>query len=245
MAGASPPGYSAGPYDRSKDRKDGLVGHWRFNSPITKSAKDESGLGQTGGVEGAVEWSREDGRPALRFTGNEGRVRVPDHRRLQFKRTDNFTLATWVKAPTHLANGKWQGVITKPDGRAEGWYGIWLANVGGERVWTSGSSFGNDPQANLHGSRATGDWQHVCIVQNSAQNSRRIYVDGVDVTQGGRSGMAKDCDGPGDLLIGASRYRDVDGTDINEQFRGAIAEVRLYSRALSPAEILQASQQRD
>ena len=78
--------------------------------------KDESGLGGTAVIEGAVDWSKEDGRGALRFDG--GFVRVADHARLRFKKADSFTLAAWLKPPPELVNGAWQGVVTKPRGRA-------------------------------------------------------------------------------------------------------------------------------
>jgi hypothetical protein len=90
------------------------------------------------------------------------------------------------------------------------------------------------------GSRATGGWQHVCVVQDATLGTRRIYVDGKDVSQGG-PGRAKDCDGLGDLLIGGCVIHEANGAVVPEPFRGSISEVRLYSRALTPDEITRAA----
>ncbi|HJZ93080.1 MAG TPA: LamG domain-containing protein, partial [Gemmataceae bacterium] len=245
-AGLPGPSRPAGPvgYDRSQDRPDGLVGHWRFDSPVTQEAKDLSGLEQTAILDGTIDWSRADGRPALVFSGDYGLVRIPDHPRLRFRRNESFTLMVWVKPPEELVNGAWQGVVTKPRGRQDGWYGIWLGNFNGERRWVYGSTFRGDNMANLVGSRVVDGWQHVCIVQNHAQRTRRIYVDGLDVCVDGRPGPAKDSDGVGDLLIGGATILTRENTEVVEQFRGSIAEVRLYSRALTPEEILKAAQER-
>jgi serine/threonine protein kinase len=242
----TPPSIVNTPYDRSLDGIDALIGHWRFNLPATKEIQDESPHGQTAIIEGTIDWSRTDGKPGLRFSGNGGIVRVPDHPRMRFKRTESFTLSIWVKPPETLVNGAWQGVVTKPRGRADGWYGIWLANINGERYWVYGSTFRGDNMANLTGCRVIDDWQHVTIVQNAALNTRRIYVDGIDVTSEGRPGPAKDSDGIGDLLIGGATILDLNtGSELPELFRGAISEVKLYSRALSLEEILKASQERE
>jgi tRNA A-37 threonylcarbamoyl transferase component Bud32 len=224
------------PYDRSKDRPDGLIGHWKFDAPTTHEVKDESGLGGAAVIEGAVDWSKEDGRGALRFSG-EGMVRIADHPRLRFKKSESFTLATWLKPPPTLVNGAWQGVVTKPRGRGDGWYGIWLGNINNERYWVYGSTFRGDNMANLIGCRVTDDWQHVCLVQNAAEGTRRVFVNGEDVTLDGKPGPAKDSNGLGDLLIGGATIAEPSGNEILEPFRGAIAEVQLYSRALTADEL--------
>lgn len=125
-----------------------------------------------------------------------------------------------------------------------GWYGIWLANINGEPTWAFGTSFVNDPVANLIGARSNGNWQLVCIVQDARAGIRRIYVDGKDATRGA-PGRAKDCDGLGDLVIGNCVIHEPDGRIAGEPFRGAISEVRVYSRALTPAEILDMSKKTD
>jgi tRNA A-37 threonylcarbamoyl transferase component Bud32 len=231
-------------YDRTSEGADRLVGHWKFTTPATKEIKDVSGLKQTGTVVGTVDWAELGDRAGLVFGENGGMVRIPDHRRLRFTREESFTLTAWLKAPDELNGGRWEGVITKPYGRGEGWYGIWLGNLNGQPTWVFGTSFTNDPRANLFGARATGTWQHVCIVQDAVQGTRTIYVDGRDTTGGG-PGRAKNCDGFGDLLIGNCIIQNQDGSEGPEPFRGAIHEVKLYSRALTPSEILAASQKKD
>jgi hypothetical protein len=232
-----------GAYDRSEG-KDGLIGHWRFATPITKEVKDETGLGLPGHTDGTIDWAQIGDRAGLAFNGDGGFVRVPDHRRLRFTKTESFTLTAWLKAPEELYEGRWQGVINKPHGRVSGWYGIWLANIDGVPTWAFGTSFLNDPVANLIGARSNGNWQLVCIVQDARAGVRHIYVDGRDATRGA-PGRAKDCDGVGDLVIGSCIIHEPDGRIVSEPFRGAINEVRVYSLALTPTEILDMSRKND
>jgi serine/threonine protein kinase len=241
--GVKPPTPEVTP--RPLGEADGLVGHWKFTVPnLIKGVKDESGFKQTGIILGTVDWAETNDRAGLVFGDGGAMVRIPDHRRLRFTREESFTLTAWLKAPEELIDGRWEGVITKPHGRAEGWYGIWLGNIGGQPHWVFGSSFTNDPRANLTGSRSNGKWQHVCIVQNVEQGTRDIFVDGQNVTQGG-PGRPKDCDGLGDLVIGNCVIRATNGTEGTEPFHGSVSEVRLYNRALSPDEIRAAAQKKD
>jgi hypothetical protein len=249
LPGAVPPGGVRVPTpevpNRPPGEADGLVGHWKFTVPnLIKGVKDESGLKQTGIVVGTVDWAEIGDRAGLVFGDGGAMVRIPDNRRLRFTREESFTLTAWLKAPDELVEGRWEGVITKPHGRSEAWYGIWLGNIGGQPHWVFGSSFTNDPRANLTGSRSNGKWQHVCILQDATQGTRDIFVDGKNVTQGG-PGRAKDCDGLGDLLIGNCVIRGANGTEGTEPFHGTVSEVRLYNRALTPDEILAAAQKKD
>lgn len=70
-------------------------------------------------------------------------------------------------------------------------------------------------------------WQHIAVVARRGKNETRIYVNGQLVGRG-TTGLA-DIGAKGDLILGN------DG--IVESFKGLIDEVRIYKRALGPAEI--------
>ncbi len=70
-------------------------------------------------------------------------------------------------------------------------------------------------------------WQHIAVVARRGKNETRIYVNGQLVGRG-TTGLAN-LDAKGDLILGN------DG--IVESFKGLIDEVRIYKRALGPAEV--------
>jgi len=76
----------------------------------------------------------------------------------------------------------------------------------------------------LVGPTATYGWAHVALVQDGADNSRMLYVNGVPVA----AGLAQAADGAGALWIG-----NAEGTDNFYAAFGTIDDVRLYDRALS------------
>jgi hypothetical protein len=69
------------------------------------------------------------------------------------------------------------------------------------------------------------------ILQNGSARERSIYVDGINCGYG----PSADADGRGELWIGAAK-------SVSEYLTGTVDEVRLYSRALSPAEIAMLAQ---
>ena len=78
------------------EAQDGLIGHWRFDDGSGTVAKDSSGNGHDGTLEGDLQWTADgikDG--ALEFDGDGDYVQTTLFDALQT--ADNFTLSAWFK----------------------------------------------------------------------------------------------------------------------------------------------------
>jgi hypothetical protein len=155
------------------------------------------------------------GRPALTFDGKNDRLSIPATAPLAFGESESFTLAVRVQVGTVRSKGRWQGLVAKSLD-AEPWYGIWISD---HNRWVFGS------KQNLVGSPVRAGASIVVAVQEGGRE-RRLYVDGQRVA----TGPAMSGSGAGDLWIGGGKGKA-------EFFEGEIQEVRIWRRALSPAEI--------
>ncbi len=199
----------------------GLVAAYGFDEGSGTAASDASGRGHTGTIGGA-EWAAQ-GRfgKALRFDGVDDRVAVADSNALDL--TNRFTVEAWVK-PTTLTG--WRTVLVKEtaDGLA---YGIYAndnvpkpaahAQVAGE-----GASRGSSGAAPLQ----VNAWTHLAATYDGT--TLRMFVNGVPVGSEVMTGsLVKSA---GALSIGGSLAW-------GDHFEGLIDEVRIYNRALTPAEV--------
>lgn len=194
----------------------GIVASLSFDEGTGTRAADASGTGNDGALQGAA-WTAAGryGR-ALSFDGVDDRVTVPDADSLDL--TTDMTLEAWVKP---RGEKPWQNVMMK---ESTDWmsYALYAtSDTNRPSGWTDGSeAYGSSP---LPARR----WSHLAATFSSGV--LRLYVDGVQVaTATGRAAIGASA---GPLRIGAN--------DIwaEEAFQGLIDEVRVYDRALSPAEI--------
>ena len=203
---------------------EGLVAYF----PFEEDAADHSGHWNAGKVVGA-EFQRDEatGKKALQFTGT-GASYVVVPRTAALEPTDGITISMWVKGrPGQPAGHGWGTVLRKADSCQSGYY----IRGGGS------SSF------QLHGANpCSGDviglpfaafneqqWQHIVGTYSRTEGMARAYQNGELVNQ---QGFTKPLLHSGDLYIGGAAVAGDDGG-----FRGLIAEVRIYNRGLSPAEV--------
>ena len=195
-----------------------LVAYWALDEGTGVTISDGTGHGHDGTLSGEATWIEgQVGPAAISFhdVGNTyQKISVPNAPDLQFTAVDSYTLSTW--ANVYDVPTRWSGVVTKSR-EINPWYGIWISDSGN---WVAGAA------NNLVGPTATVGWHFVSVVQDAAAGTRSLYVDG----QFAASGPAADGNGSGELWIGGAA-----GT--NEYFNGAVDDVRLYSRALTPSEI--------
>lgn len=144
--------------------------------------------------------------------------------------TGSFTLEAWVR-PGALLDGQTAAVLTKW-GQSAGLdcYGLWLRRSGGlvsvlAAVGVAGSS---DPGV-LAGTVSQTDWTHVTTTYDAATGSQVLYVNGQPVGTRTRAGGTFSSDR--NLLLGRE-----DSTQ-PRPFPGALDELSIYARALSPAEV--------
>ncbi len=220
-----------------------LVGYYKLDG----NADDSSGYGNHGAVLGNATWV--SGLPGLggaialnALDGIVDSVKIGGGPRDAYNFTGSFTIAAWVNiAP-------WD------------WYVNWVPSIVGKRgednrSWTlrrhssPGLSFttrlvGNDDTRSV-ADQPLGKWVHITAVYDMAQNKKFIYFNGVKdqeaTTTAGLSGPVSGSQH--DTYIGA---RSNSANTLPEgNFTGLIDEVRLYSRALSAAEVAALAQRYD
>ena len=197
-----------------------LTGWWKFEEGTGPTTADATPDGHGGALTGEVTWiAGKVGTTALGFHGTgqiASYVDVADAPDLRFTASQSFTLGAWVNPST--PPGKLVGVITKAADSAAG-FGIYETADG---LWQF-----SGPAGSITGPAAVTGWHYLAAVQDGAANTRTFYVDGTAVG----AGPAQDASGAGDLYFGGS-----EGTT-DQYWPGALDDIRLYSRALSAAEV--------
>ncbi|HSI20581.1 MAG TPA: LamG domain-containing protein [Verrucomicrobiae bacterium] len=169
----------------------------------------------------------------LSFDGSADYVSVPDNANLDFAYNQDFSVGVWIKAPSTQANTgtTYNNIIHKWNGSGVVGYPYTL-RIQNQTSGTAGkiTAFRSDDLSNnpsLSSTVTVNDnlWHHVAFVKSGS--TLRLYVDGVangsttDTTTGDTTNASP-------LTIGAR------GTNY---FQGSLDEVRIYSAALSGANV--------
>ena len=201
----------------------GLVAAYGFDEGTGTVASDASGQGNTGTIAGAI-WTPGRFGQSLEFDGVADWVTVAASGELNF--SSAMTVEAWVY-PTEA--GGWRSVVFKeaPGEIRDHNYGLYsgfAAQGPGGHVLLDG--FADNVKAHAPAVIVLNRWTHVATTYDGSV--LRAYVDGVE-----RAAVA--ATGPINVTAGVLR---IGGNSIyGDFFKGQIDEVRLYNRALSPAEI--------
>lgn len=210
----------------------GLKGYWSFNSQDMTStlAYDRSGARNTGTLSGPVRGIGRVGQ-ALNFDGTNDYV---DNSNSAVLKPTNFTLSTWTYADTGDATT--YRLIFNPSYSDSGWDNGWSLSQADDTA-TSGPYVvrwgdGTNPSAGtITGStNIVGGWHHAVVTFDGTTMS--LYVDGVLENSANASTLAYS----GTNLNSYTGGGGSGGLGLN-YFDGRIDETRLYSRALSTAEV--------
>ncbi len=193
----------------------GLKAAYAFDEGSGPTVSDRSGGNNTGTISGATWTSQGRYGSALLFNGTSSLVTVPDAPSLRL--SSALTLEAWVY-PTAVPL-RWTDIIMKGN---DNYYLEGNSPPGG--AYGLGSSFTSP----LFGpsSLAPNVWSHVSATYDGT--TMRLYLNGTEVNNRAQSGAFPTSSGP--LSFGGD-------TPFGQNFAGRIDEVRLYDRALSPAEI--------
>lgn len=197
----------------------GLVAAYGFNENQGSTTADASGRGNTGTATNTT-WTTA-GRigNALVFNGTTSLVTVADSASLDL--TTAMTVEAWVFPTVTL--GQWVSIVSKEQSGSLVYF-LYARGTGGpaQGVFTSGA------EQILYGTTAlpANTWSHVAATYDGSQ--QRLYVNGTQVANVARTGTITASTLP--LRIGGN-------TPYGNFFTGRIDEVRVYSRALSAAEI--------
>jgi hypothetical protein len=232
IAPARPPAPSRpSPAAASADRLgQGLIGYWRFEDDRgSRVARDLSGAGndcrlyrldsRKASVEGVA------GR-ALRFDGL-GHLECGAPEAVQ--RLDRaFTVAGWIKLDHR--DHDLRAVLAWQRGEGMGRFGLFFG-LGGSKLVLASDVWGRI-EAPLE--TALGEWVHVAASRDE-RGAKTLYIDGIEVAHDGGSRKPLGW-GHNPLTIGG-HINPANPARITQRIHGAIDELALFERALSPAEI--------
>jgi dihydrofolate reductase len=200
-----------------------LNGLWDYAIVTAAPVPDASGRKHEGSAVGAPKWRPDSGPaggPALEFNGTADAVRVP---RLV---ADDFTISFRLKTTQRAGRGAWYAGAGLVDGEVAGVTDDFGTALVGDAV-----AFGvGKPDTTITSTTAVNDgrWHHVAAVRTRATGAIRLFVDGKQEAAG--KGGTQSLTAPAGLMLGMLQ------TGIHP-FRGSLADVRLYDRALSAGEV--------
>jgi hypothetical protein len=196
----------------------GLVAAYGFEEGTGSAAGDASGLGHVGTISGATWVTAGKYGRALSFNGTSSLVTVNDTAALHLSTA--MTLEAWVRPS---ASASWRSVLLKE--RSSGLaYGLYASNTSSRPAGFI--RVGADVDATGPTAIARNAWTHLSASYDGS--AFKLYVNGIQVASRAVSGSIATSTNP--LRLGGN-------TIWGEYFAGVIDEVRVYNRALSPAEI--------
>ncbi len=209
------------------DSTAGLVAHWPLDEGAGTLALDHSGNGHTGFLTNGPQWLAD---PALSFDGANDHV---DAGHLDVAGSA-LTLAAWIH-PEDLANCSSRDcrILSKATGTAEGDHYFMLSTISSGsatrlrfRLKTGGAT---TTLIASSGDLVENQWQHVAAVYDGS--TMELFVDGAPVGSTGKAGaLSQNPAVP--VWIGGNPT-----VPSEKPWRGRIDDVRIYSRALSAAEL--------
>jgi hypothetical protein len=205
---------------------EGLVGRWAFDAIAERKIRDAVGTND-GAVKGNPRLVEGILRNAMRFSGSE-RIEIFAAKELELK---DFTVDAWIKADEVAKEQKNSRILTK---------GVSGANYALTWHHTDWKKFSQSVSAQMTGgffiSSSTRKnpleadvWYNLVGTYNGRE--MLIYVD--TELRNKRTWAGTPIVDPTDLTIGA-----MTGGGGPEGFEGVIDEVKIYNRALTPAEIV-------
>jgi hypothetical protein len=198
--------------------REGLVAYYPFKG----DAKDYSGNENHGKVVGA-----EFAAVGIEFRGTGG-SHVKVLRTDVLEPAEGITVAMWLKGvPGQAAGGGW-GTIMRKAGPCKPGYGFRGGGISNFNIEGPNPCGGTCKGAAFRAFDET-RWQHVVGAYSRADGAIKTYQDGELVNQTPLTGQLPHS---GDLYLGGANVAGDDGG-----FRGTMAEVRIYNRALSESEI--------
>lgn len=216
-------------YDAYRDAvlADGAVGYWRLNETSGTTAASEVGT-YPGTIIGGVTLNQGGiaGGKAMQFNGTDATISMGDVAAFEF--TGAFSVECWAKWTTAAL----MGLVTKALASTAGWQ-LMVTALGKIQFAASDSAATLVFQATTSPAYNDGAFHHVVATWTGAAGANQVtvYVDGVQVRQGGVVAGTVDTNaapfrlGAGYLTPGAF-------------FNGLLDEVAVYPTALTPQQIL-------
>ncbi len=211
------------------------VGWWKLDEGMGDTTADSSGKGHPGTIQGAtwVDGGWNGLGWCLDFDGNDDRVELG----VIDVQGAGITLAAWINPDTfNINDGR---IISKANEWGENDHWWMLSTISPSflrfRLKTQGQT--TTTLIAAQGSLNRGEWQHAAATWDGTR--MRLYRNAVEVASAAKAGTAVATD-PAVRAAIASQPKGAYATDplhANKFFDGRIDEVRLYSWALSQAQL--------
>jgi len=209
---------------------DGLVGYWKMDENTGTTTSDSSGNGNTSSAfTGNTTWTTGKFGTGLTFDGTNDVARIPETASTDVGgSSSSFTISSWFKTTASQAGG---GGYVAAKFSAAGDVAF-ILNVISTNQLQFEVNGGTDYIAATTMTVNDGLWHHFVGVRDISGLKMHLYLDGV--LKDTIAITAQDATNNDDISIGngSTSYTGAD-------FNGQIDESRLYSRALSPAEVSQ------
>jgi len=216
----------------------GLVGYWKLNESSGTTAADSSGLGYNGTVTGTVNWVAGKTGNGFQFDYTNGNdyITLPTNATLDDVQEGNYTLAAWFKPlstppGTGSANNANYAILLKAgfhcglsySRNQQFEFGHYLTG----NVWKGTGTWSN--------TYPPGVWHHVVAVVNRSAGTINLYCDNVlKGTDSFTPNTAAREFGTQRWYIGIA---DPSYSTWGWAAHGVADDVRIYNRALCPAEV--------
>ena len=200
-----------------------LAGYWDFNENSGSTISDGSTNSNSGNLVNGPQWTTGRFGTAINFDGTSKSVDISDDESLDI--TGEITLEAWINS---LSTGGYHAIVHKRADEVANYHmGLWQGNNVYFRFYNNGTEYHHETTSSPI---TTGNWHHVAVTFNEANNTVKIYVDGEqEYIDSSETGTMQTNDLPVQIgYISDSLYA----------FNGSIDEVKIWNRALSQNEIL-------
>ncbi|TVL96776.1 MAG: hypothetical protein CV087_23275 [Candidatus Brocadia sp. WS118] len=209
---------------------------YKFDEGNGTIATDTSGNGNDGTVSGAV-WTTGKNGSGLQFDGVDDYVSIP------CMNYDEISITAWfyknandtVNADSIFGGWKWNASVQYKEGLELRFYSYNSNELQFGMITKNSSGNRLERFATYKFSNSVGSWYHVAGTYNKATGEQKLYVNGqlVNTTTHPAGNTIVPLTSYSDMRIGHSRVND-------GYFNGIIDDVRIYNRALSSQEVLDA-----
>ncbi|MCX4609675.1 LamG-like jellyroll fold domain-containing protein [Streptomyces mirabilis] len=200
------------------------VGRWKLNETSGSSAADSSGANNPATTQSGVTWSTDHGGSAV-FNGTS--TSYAETAGPVVDTAGGYTVSAWVKLNSTAANS----TFVSQNGTTTSAFQLYYSS--GANNWAFGGHAGDTSSATwtaaYGGTPVVGQWTHLTGVYDAAAGQFNLYVNGALT---GTKAFTTPWNGTGTLDIA----RKLSAGTWGEYANGSIADVQVYSEALSSAQ---------
>jgi uncharacterized protein len=200
-----------------------FVAHYPFDQSSGTSVTDATGNGKTGTLVGGATWVAGRSGNAVNLSGSSQYVSLPSG---ILAGAAAFSVACWLRLDTL---GTWSRVFDFGSGSTANMFLTPASSSGTARFAITASGSGGEQRINAPSALPVGAWTHVAVTLSGGLGV--LYVNGAEVARNAAMTVTPASLGStSQNWIGRSQYSD-------PYLDGAVDSFRVYSRALTAAEV--------